>query len=57
VRNLIENLKSGDNGNTLSDSSGKSYVWHVENRLTQVTLPSNGGTVAFKYDPWDLSSQ
>src|SRR5206468_5182591 len=28
------------------------YTWDFENRLTQVTLPGTGGTVAFKYDPF-----
>ncbi len=27
------------------------YAWDFENRLTSVTLPNNGGTVSFKYDP------
>ncbi|MBI2678494.1 MAG: RHS repeat protein [Candidatus Koribacter versatilis] len=43
-----------NNGNTLTkvDSSGTtSYAWDVENRLTSVTLPNNGGIVSFKYDP------
>jgi len=35
------------------DSSGTtSYTWDFENRLTSVVLPSAGGTVAFKYDPF-----
>jgi RHS repeat-associated protein len=43
------------NGNTTSktDSTGTTnYTWDFENRLTQVTLPGSGGTVAFKYDPF-----
>jgi RHS repeat-associated protein len=41
------------NGNTLSDPSGKSYTWDFENRLTQAVVPgTNGGTTAFKYDPF-----
>jgi YD repeat-containing protein len=42
-----------NNGNTLSDASGKSYTWDFENRLTQAIVPGqNGGTTAFKYDPF-----
>ena len=44
-----------NNGNTLTDTSGKSYVWDFENRLTQVTVPQTGGgsnAVTFKYDPF-----
>jgi RHS repeat-associated protein len=44
-----------NNGNTTSktDSTGTtSYTWDFENRLTQVTLPGQGGTVGFKYDPF-----
>jgi RHS repeat-associated protein len=43
------------NGNTLTKVVGSnttSYAWDYENRLTQVTLPSSGGTVSFKYDPF-----
>ena len=41
------------NGNTLSDPSGKSYTWDFENRLVQAVVPgTNGGTTAFKYDPF-----
>ena len=41
------------NGNTLSDSSGKSYTWDFENRMTQAVVPgTNGGTTTFKYDPF-----
>lgn len=43
-----------NNGNTRSktNSSGTTnYTWDYENRLTQVTLPGQGGTVQFKYDP------
>jgi RHS repeat-associated protein len=28
------------------------YTWDFENRLTNVNLPGNGGTVSFKYDPF-----
>jgi RHS repeat-associated protein len=38
------------NGNTLSDPSGKSYIWDFENRLIQAIVPGTG-TVTFKYDP------
>ena len=41
------------NGNTLTDSSGKSYTWDFENRLMQAVVPgTNGGTTTFKYDPF-----
>ena len=43
------------NGNTLTSTTGSnttSYNWDFENRLTSVTLPNNGGTVTFKYDPF-----
>ena len=43
------------NGNTLTKVVGSnttSYTWDFENRLTSVTLPNNGGTVSFKYDPF-----
>jgi len=40
------------NDNTLTGSSGKSYSWDFENRLTQAVVPgTNGGTTNFKYDP------
>ena len=45
----------GANSNTTSktDSTGTTnYTWDFENRLTSVTLPSSGGTVSFKYDPF-----
>src|SRR3989442_365548 len=44
-----------NNGNTLTevDSSGTTtFAWDFENRLSSVTLPGSGGTVAFKYDPF-----
>ena len=42
-----------NNGNTLTDASGKSYAWDFENRLTQAVVPgTNGGTTMFKYDPF-----
>ena len=44
-----------NNGNTASktDSSGTTnYSWDFENRMTQATLPGQGGTVQFKYDPF-----
>jgi RHS repeat-associated protein len=43
------------NGNTLTkvvSSNTTTYVWDYENRLTSVTLPSSGGTVTLKYDPF-----
>jgi len=43
------------NGNTLTktDSTGTTtYSWDFENRLSSVTLPGSGGTVAFQCDPW-----
>src|SRR5438874_4504501 len=43
------------NGNTLTKVVGSNtttYAWDFENRLTSVTLPGTGGTVAFKYDPF-----
>ncbi len=42
-----------NNGNTLTKvtSAGTTtYGWDYENRLTSVTLPGTGGTLAFKYD-------
>jgi RHS repeat-associated protein len=44
-----------NNGNLLTKTVGTSvtsYGWDFENRLTSVTLPGTGGTVAFKYDPF-----
>jgi RHS repeat-associated protein len=41
-----------NNGNRKSDSTGAQYTWDFENHLTQVVLPSSGGTVNFKYDPF-----
>jgi YD repeat-containing protein len=43
------------NGNTTSktNSSGTTnYTWDYENRMTSATLPNNGGTTTFKYDPF-----
>ena len=40
-----------NNGNTLSDPNGRTYVWDFENRLTSVFVPGTG-TVTFKYDPF-----
>jgi len=43
------------NGNTLSDSQGRSFSWDFENRLTQMTVPQTGGgstVVTFRYDPF-----
>ena len=43
-----------NDGNTLTKVVGSnttSYSWDFENRLSSVTLPGSGGTVAFKYDP------
>jgi RHS repeat-associated protein len=42
-----------NNGNTLTKvtSAGTTtYGWDYENRLTSVTLPGTGGTLAFRYD-------
>lgn len=42
-----------NNGNTLTKvtSAGTTtYGWDYENRLTSMTLPGTGGTLAFKYD-------
>jgi RHS repeat-associated protein len=42
-----------NNGNTLTKvtSAGTTtYGWDYENRLTSVTLPGTGGTLAFKFD-------
>lgn len=39
-----------NNGNTLTDASGRTYQWDVENRLTSVT--KSGSTTTFKYDPF-----
>jgi RHS repeat-associated protein len=44
-----------NNGNTVTrtDSNGTTqYAWDFENRLTTLTLPNSGGTVAFRYDPF-----
>jgi RHS repeat-associated protein len=38
-----------DDGNTLTDGTGKIYTWDCENRLTQVTLP-NSEIVRYYYD-------
>jgi RHS repeat-associated protein len=43
------------NGNTTSktDTNGNTYyTWDYENRLASVTLPGQGGTVYFNYDPF-----
>ncbi len=40
-----------NNGSLTSKSDGTAYSWDFENHLSQVTLPSAGGTVNFKYDP------
>jgi RHS repeat-associated protein len=42
------------NGSMTTKTSGANqtaYTWDIENRLSSVTLPSNGGTVGFRYDP------
>lgn len=39
------------NGNTLTDSGGKSYTSDFENRLAQVVNPGVG-TTTFRYDPF-----
>ena len=36
-------------GNTLTDSTGRSFTWDSENRMTSCTLPSGGGTTTFTY--------
>jgi len=44
-----------NNGSMTSKTSGTSvigYTWDLENRLSSVTLPNNGGTVSFRYDPF-----
>jgi RHS repeat-associated protein len=41
-----------NNGSVLTKSDGTQYTWDYENELTQVVLPSPGGTVNFKYDPF-----
>src|SRR6202521_2991396 len=44
-----------NNGNTQTKVVGSnttSYAWDFENRMSSVTLPGTGGTVAFKYDPF-----
>jgi YD repeat-containing protein len=40
-----------NNGNTLTDPSGKTYTWDFENRLVSAVVPGTG-TVTFKYDPF-----
>jgi RHS repeat-associated protein len=40
------------NGNMLNRPDGTQFSWDYENRLSQAVLPSNGGTVTFKYDPF-----
>ena len=40
-----------NNGNTLTDASGKSHTWDFENRLVSAVVPWTG-TVTFKYDPF-----
>ena len=39
------------NGNTLTDTQGRSFTWDFENRLTQVVNPGVG-TTTFRYDPF-----
>jgi|SRR5579859_709016 len=44
------------NGNTQTKVVGSNttaYAWDFENRLSSVTLPGSGGTVSFKYDPFE----
>ena len=55
--NELMSLPSGSytydkNGNTTVKPDGTQYTWDYENRLTQVVLPSSGGTANFKYDPF-----
>lgn len=43
-----------NNGNMTSKTSGTNvtgYTWDIENRLSSVNLPNNGGAVSFRYDP------
>jgi YD repeat-containing protein len=35
-----------------SELTTTDYSWDYENRLSSVTLPSSGGTITFKYDPF-----
>ncbi|MFN4806093.1 MAG: hypothetical protein ACK5LH_08950, partial [Akkermansiaceae bacterium] len=37
------------NGNTLTDGTGKSYVWDAENRLTKIIYADNSST-EFQYN-------
>jgi RHS repeat-associated protein len=51
--NSLGNSTYDNNGNTLTDPSGIQYTWDFENRLVQAVVPgTNGGTTAFKYDPF-----
>jgi len=45
------NSAHDNNGNTLTDASGKSYSWDFENRMVSAVVPGSG-TVTFKYDPF-----
>jgi YD repeat-containing protein len=40
-----------NNGNTLTDASGKSCTWDFESRMASAVVPGSG-TVTFKYDPF-----
>jgi RHS repeat-associated protein len=40
-----------NDANTLSDASGKSYMWDFDNRMVSSVVPGTG-TVTFKYDPF-----
>jgi RHS repeat-associated protein len=42
-------VASDADGNTLTDSSGRTFTWDTENRMTSCTLPNGGGTTAFTY--------
>jgi RHS repeat-associated protein len=61
--NTLNELTSTPSGSYTYDSNGNvtgetnssgttTYAWDFENRLTSVTLPGQGGTVTFKYDPF-----
>jgi YD repeat-containing protein len=46
-------LDANGNTTTNTDSTGTTtYAWDYDNKLTSVTLPGSGGTVAYAYDPF-----
>ncbi len=47
----LGNYTYDNNGNMVTDPSGKTYTWDVENRLTEVVNPAVG-TTTFRYDPF-----